>query len=42
MNQKRTIGNSAILKYYSVILNQWMTGYGLNQIIGKSIEYKQH
>ena len=38
---KRDIGNPATLRYYSVILNQWMTGYGLSQIIGKSIEYKQ-
>lgn len=39
---KKSIGNLAVLKYYSVILNQWMSGYGIKQIIDKSIEYKQN
>lgn len=45
--EKGTIGKTnqhgelATLRWYAVILNQWMTGYGLNQIIAKAIEYKQ-
>lgn len=35
-------GQLATLRWYAVILNQWMTGYGLNQIIAKAIEYKQN
>jgi superfamily II DNA/RNA helicase len=35
-------GQLATLRWYAVILNQWMTGYGLNQIITKAIEYKQN
>jgi hypothetical protein len=34
-------GQLAALRWYAVILNQWMTGYGLNQIIAKAIKYKQ-
>jgi len=45
--EKGTIGKTnqhgelATLRWYAVILNQWMTGYGLNQIIARAIEYKQ-
>jgi len=45
--EKSTIGKTnqdgdlAVLRWYAVILDQWMTGYGLNQIIAKAIQYKQ-
>lgn len=34
-------GQLSSLRWYAVILDQWMTGYGLNQIIAKAIEYKE-
>ena len=36
---KKEIGNKERLKYYSVLLNQWMKGYSIKRIIDKSIEY---
>ena len=37
-----SLGSSGSLSYYAVILSQWMEGYGLKQIINKTIEYKQN
>ncbi|HHX70594.1 MAG TPA: helicase, partial [Gallicola sp.] len=34
-------GEHAALRWYAVILNQWMTGYGFNNIISSAIRYKQ-
>lgn len=35
-------GEYTQLKWYTVILIQWISGYGLNNIIRKSIEYKEN
>lgn len=34
-------GKHTMLKWYAVILSQWMSGYGLSFITTKAIEYKQ-
>lgn len=33
-------GSHSTLRYYALILSQWMEGYGLKNIINKAIEYK--
>lgn len=39
--EKDSIGRDNVLRWYAVILNQWVQGYGLGQIIDKAIKYKQ-
>ncbi len=39
--EKDSIGRDNVLRWYAVILNQWVQGYGLGQIINKAIKYKQ-
>lgn len=39
--EQDTIGNPNALGFYAVILNQWVQGYGLGQIIQKAIKYKK-
>ncbi len=36
---KSDIGNVVRLSYYAVLLNQWMVGLGINQIINATIDY---
>jgi len=40
--ERDTLGNDGKLRWYAVILSQWMQGYGLSQIIRKAIEYKSN
>lgn len=37
----KDIGNKNKLRYYAVILNKWMNGFGLKQIIDQSIKNKE-
>ena len=38
--EKDTLGNKEKIKWYAVILSQWMEGLGLSQIIKKGIDWK--
>lgn len=38
---KKTNGEYRMLKWYAVILIQWISGYGLSNILSKAIEYKE-
>lgn len=38
---KRDIGKESCLKYYAVILQQWMLGLGVKQIIDETIKFHQ-
>lgn len=39
--EKKTLGNSKRLRYYAVLLLQWMQGKGLHEIIRKAIKYNK-
>lgn len=41
LGSKSSTGEYGKLKWYSVVLSQWMCGFGLNQIINDSIAYKK-
>ncbi len=41
LGSKSSTGEYGKLKWYSVVLSQWMCGFGLNQIINGSIAYKK-
>jgi replicative superfamily II helicase len=38
-NAEKKLNNIQSLKYYALLMNQWINGIGLNQIIHQSIEY---
>ena len=40
-NEKCDIGSKNRLRYYAMILNKWMNGFGLKQIIDQNIEEKK-
>lgn len=39
--ENETIGKPKVLRWYAVILSQWVQGYGIGQIIKAAIKYKQ-
>lgn len=41
LGKRNKEGEFGKLKWYSVVLSQWMSGFGLSQIITSSIEYKR-
>lgn len=41
LGSKSSAGEYGKLKWYSVVLSQWMCGFGLSQIINGSISYKK-
>ena len=37
--ENKTLGNGETIKYYAVILNRWMNGYGLSLLLKDTIDY---
>lgn len=41
-HRNKKTGSHGMLRWYAVILLQWVNGYGLNYIIDKALEYKRN
>lgn len=42
LGKRNRDGEHAKLRWYAVVLSQWISGYGLSRIIHKSLEYKKN
>ena len=40
--EKDTIGNLSRIRYYAIVLVQWMNGHGLNYILDNAIKYNKN